>query len=137
VISARQRGAAMVFPIAFLDGLDPTTVVFVGIIAVLLFGERLPEVARSFGKKFTEFRKNVQSIQDEIRTAAFSATSEFKSALDADPSDASSPSSSSNGSKRRRPRESEEDYEEATAPKFVPPPSEPAPATADTSRPSS
>jgi len=120
----------MVFPLAFLDGINPVTLVFLGVIAVLLFGERLPEVARSLGKKFTDFRKNVQNIQDEIRSAAFSATSEISSALDVNTSLGSASSSSSRpakGSGRRSgSRGSDEDYEEATAPKFVPPPDEPA-----------
>jgi len=116
----------MMFPIALLDGFSPATMIFLGIIAVLLFGEHLPEVARSWGKKFTEFRKSIQSVQDEIRSAAFSATSELTSALDIKtPTLFSSSTSSSNGSKGRRARQSEEDYEEATAPKFVPPPAEP------------
>jgi Sec-independent protein translocase protein TatA len=100
---------------------------FIGAIAVLLFGEHLPEVARTFGKKFAEFRRNVQSIQDEIRSAATAATSELSSTLDMNSSSsgtsASSSSGGSNGSAhKRRSRDSDEDYEEATAPKFVPPP---------------
>ena len=38
-------------------------------LAVLLFGERLPEVARSIGKSFMELKQNVGSFQDEIRGA--------------------------------------------------------------------
>jgi len=118
----------MAFPIGLLD-ISPVTLMILGAIAVLLFGEQLPEVARSFGKKFSAFRRSVQNIQDEIRSAAQSATSELTSALNTS-ADSSSPSTStessgSNGSERkRRSRESDEDYEEATAPKFVPPPSE-------------
>jgi len=117
----------MAFPIGLLD-VSPVTLMILGAIAVLLFGERLPEVARAFGKKFSELRKNVQNIQDEIRSAAQSATSELTSAFDASTGSASSSTSSdppaSNGSgPKRRSRESDEDYEEATAPKFVPPPS--------------
>jgi sec-independent protein translocase protein TatA len=115
----------MTLPIGLLDGFSPTTMIFLGIIAVLLFGEHLPEVARTWGKKFTEFRKSIQSVQDEIRSAAFSATSELTSALDIKTPSFLSPTTSSSGSKARRARQSEEDYEEATAPKFVPPPAEP------------
>jgi Sec-independent protein translocase protein TatA len=116
-----------VFPIGLLDGVSPVTLIFIGAIAVLLFGERLPEVARTFGKKFGDFRKNVQSIQDEIRSAATAATSDVSSALDINTSSSgtstSSGSDGANGSaRRRRSRDSDEDYEEATAPKFVPPP---------------
>jgi Sec-independent protein translocase protein TatA len=114
----------MTFPIGILDSLNPVMLAFLGVIAVMLFGEKLPDAARTWGKKFTAFRKNIQSIQDEIRSAAFSATSELTSAMDIKTPDLSSPPSSSNGSKARRTRQSDEDYEEATAPKFVPPPRE-------------
>ena len=46
-----------------------------GVIAVLLFGERLPEVARSVGKGFMEFKKGVRSIQDDVEGAINSAAS--------------------------------------------------------------
>ena len=117
----------MALPIGLFD-INPAALVVIGAIAVLLFGEQLPDVARSFGKKFNEFRKSIQSIQDEIRSAAMSVKSEVTSALDISNLNSDSPSSSasenSNGSgqKRRSSRTSDEDYEGATAPKFVPPP---------------
>lgn len=39
------------------------------IIAVLLFGRRLPEIARSIGKSITEFKKGVKEIDDEVKDA--------------------------------------------------------------------
>ena len=36
------------------------------IIALLLFGKRLPEVARGLGKGIVEFKKGVRGIEDEI-----------------------------------------------------------------------
>jgi len=116
----------MAFPIGFLDALGPTEMIFLGAIALLLFGERLPEVARSFGKKFNEFRSNVQSIQEEIRSAALSATSEITSSLDVEGTSLGASRSVSGSPKRRRARGSDDLFEEATAPKFVPPPSDPA-----------
>lgn len=35
------------------------------IIGLLLFGRRLPEIGRSFGKTITEFKKGMQSIDEE------------------------------------------------------------------------
>lgn len=39
------------------------------IIAVLLFGKRLPDVARSIGKSITEFKKGVNEAKDEINSS--------------------------------------------------------------------
>ncbi|OHB52788.1 MAG: preprotein translocase subunit TatA [Planctomycetes bacterium GWF2_42_9] len=36
------------------------------VIALILFGRRLPEVARSLGKSLTEFKKGMNETQDEI-----------------------------------------------------------------------
>jgi len=41
-------------------------VLVVLIIALLLFGKRLPEVARSMGKGIVEFKKGVKGIEDDI-----------------------------------------------------------------------
>jgi sec-independent protein translocase protein TatA len=87
---------------AFLDP-SPSTLLILGVLAVLLFGERLPEVARSIGKGFMEFKKGVRSIQEDVEGAINSATS----------TEAVSP----------RYEELPEEREEATAPKFEPPPS--------------
>lgn len=37
-----------------------------GVIALLLFGKRLPEVARSMGKALTEFKRGVSGIEEEL-----------------------------------------------------------------------
>ena len=36
------------------------------VIALLLFGKRLPEVARSLGKGIVEFKKGVKGIEDDV-----------------------------------------------------------------------
>jgi TatA/E family protein of Tat protein translocase len=48
-------------------GLGPTELLIVGVVAVLLFGNRLPSVARSAGKSLTEFKRGMQDLQDDVR----------------------------------------------------------------------
>jgi sec-independent protein translocase protein TatA len=70
--------------------------VIIGIVAILLFGKRLPDVGRSLGKGIMEFKKGVSGVQDEIERAS------------------SRPSRSYVADER----------EEASAPRFEPPPAE-------------
>jgi sec-independent protein translocase protein TatA len=58
--------------LAFLGGIGPTEMVIFGIIAVLLFGSRLPSVARSFGKSIVEFKKGMKDIEDDVKTSMYS-----------------------------------------------------------------
>jgi sec-independent protein translocase protein TatA len=51
-------------------GLSPMELMIVGGIALLLFGSRLPEVARGLGKSVIEFKKGLNGIQDEITGTA-------------------------------------------------------------------
>lgn len=39
------------------------------IIAVLIFGRRLPEIARGLGKSITEFKKGIKDTEDEVKNA--------------------------------------------------------------------
>ena len=44
--------------------------IVLGIIALLLFGKRLPEVARSLGKGIVEFKKGMTGIEDDVRSSS-------------------------------------------------------------------
>jgi sec-independent protein translocase protein TatA len=88
-------------PILAFFSPGPMEMLIIGVIAVLLFGKRLPEVGRSLGKGIIEFKKGINGFEDEL--------------------DSSSPSQST----PRTSSEEADDHQEATAPKFEPPTSEP------------
>ena len=82
-------------------GLSPLELIVVGVVAVLLFGNKLPSVARSLGKSVTDFKKGMSGLEDEFRGAGSETAS-------------------------RTPRRyADDDRDESTAPKFDPPPAEP------------
>jgi sec-independent protein translocase protein TatA len=87
--------------------------VIIGVIAVLLFGKRLPEVAKSLGASYRDFRKGLSDLQSQVDIRdTFSSTS--------------TPSSSSSSTSYTGSTYGDfDDTEEATAPKFEPPPSPP------------
>ena len=82
--------------LGFIGMPGPMEMLFIGVIAVLLFGKRLPEVGRSLGKGIVEFKKGISGIEDEVESASIASTAT------ATPEEAS-------------------DRQEATAPKFEPP----------------
>lgn len=45
----------------------PMQILMVGVIALLLFGNRLPEVMRSLGRSVVEFKKGVNGVEDEVK----------------------------------------------------------------------
>ena len=97
----------------------PWQIVIVLLIGLLLFGKRLPEIARSLGKGLVEFKRGIKGIEDEVERTNYEIE------------DAASSSSAS----RPAPRD---DAEELTAPKFQPPkaaPTETAAATPPADKP--
>lgn len=97
----------VVLAFAFAPG--PFELIIIGGIALLLFGKRLPEVARSLGKGIVEFKKGVRGIEDEVDQATYDTGY-----------------SSSSSTSRPVP---DEEQSEVTAPKFEPP--ESVPKTSD------
>lgn len=53
-------------------GIGPMEMLIVGIIAVILFGNRLPTVARSLGKSLTEFKKGMREFENEMHSTIYS-----------------------------------------------------------------
>jgi sec-independent protein translocase protein TatA len=48
-------------------GIGAPEMIVVGFIALLLFGNRVPEVMRSLGRGIGEFKKGIANVEDEIR----------------------------------------------------------------------
>lgn len=46
-------------------GIGPIQLLVVLVVMLLLFGNRLPSVARSLGQSLTEFKKGVKGIEDQ------------------------------------------------------------------------
>jgi sec-independent protein translocase protein TatA len=41
----------------------------IGVVAVLIFGRRLPDVGRSLGQGLVEFKKGLKGVKDEVDEA--------------------------------------------------------------------
>ena len=46
--------------------MHPVALIVIMIMAVLIFGKRLPEIARSLGKGIAEFKEGVKGIENEM-----------------------------------------------------------------------
>ena len=98
--------------------LQPGEMMLVAVVAVLLFGKRLPEVGRSLGKGIVEFKKGLRGLGDEFDITGTSSSSSY--------------SSSSSSSSRSELARANDDAGMISVPKFEPPTTAPTaqPATA-------
>ena len=55
--------------LAFLNMFSPMHILFFLVVALLLFGRRLPEVGRSLGKGIMEFKRGLHEVSDELKEA--------------------------------------------------------------------
>lgn len=55
----------------------PLEIVIILVVALLLFGRRLPEIARNIGKSLTEFKKGINEAK-EVKDELTKDVSEFK-----------------------------------------------------------
>jgi sec-independent protein translocase protein TatA len=69
----------------------PVELIIILVIAVLLFGRRLPEIARGLGKSLTEFKKGVHEVEEtkdelvnDVRKIGDEVAKETKSAAGLD-----------------------------------------------------
>jgi sec-independent protein translocase protein TatA len=105
-------------PLVAFMGMGMYELMIIGVVAVLLFGKRLPEVAKSLGQSYSQFRKGLNDLH---------------SSIDFTDNSYKPPKSSARSS-----YEDYDDYDEPTAPKFEPPPSEPkveSPPTGEITKP--
>ncbi len=49
--------------------LSPMDMAIIAVLAVLLFGDRLPQVMRALGQGMTEFKKGMREIESQIESA--------------------------------------------------------------------
>jgi sec-independent protein translocase protein TatA len=66
-------------PVAFIQNMGSGEWMIILVIALLIFGRRLPEVARGLGKSVNEFKKGMREFQDsanEVASDVNKATSE-------------------------------------------------------------
>jgi sec-independent protein translocase protein TatA len=89
-------------------GLSTQELLVLGVVAIILFGKRLPEVAKTLGKKYADFRRGLSDIQSQF-----------------DLSDTYSSRPARSSYAARSTQDDYDDYDEATAPRFQPPPGEP------------
>lgn len=89
-------------------GLSPFELAVIGVIAVVLFGGNLPEVARKFGGTYSQFRRSLTEVQQQFREAQQEAGKAFS--MDDPPA----------GSDMNY-EDDADDEPEPTAPKFTPP----------------
>lgn len=89
-------------------GLAPQELLAVAVIAVLLFGSKLPDVARSLGGSYREFRRGLNDMQQQFREVE----RDVVRAIDTP------------AAKKIDAIEEDEVDREPAAPKFMPPPAE-------------
>jgi sec-independent protein translocase protein TatA len=73
---ARPARGIEITMLAFINLTSPWHVLLILVVALLLFGSRLPEVARSMGRAINEFKKGMREVGDDIARDTDEAESE-------------------------------------------------------------
>jgi sec-independent protein translocase protein TatA len=60
--------------LAFLPNLGWPEMLIIGVVMLLLFGRRLPEVGRSLGQGIVQFKRGMKDIGDEINAESSKQT---------------------------------------------------------------
>ena len=90
-------------------GIGVTEMILLAIVAVMLFGGRLPEVAKQLGESYVQFRRGLDDIKSTINADIDIKSQSVKSLPDYSDDDSESD------------EEENEDYEAPSAPVFTPP----------------
>lgn len=72
--------------LAFIQQIGIPGMIAILVIALIVFGKRLPDVARSLGKGIVEFKKGVRGIEDEVETSLHDAEVKSQSQSRVEPS---------------------------------------------------
>lgn len=87
-------------------GLSFQELLIVGIVAILLFGKNLPDVAKKFGGMYRDFKKSLDDLRSQV---------DFTDTFNSAPSRPAP----------RRTYSEYDDFDEINAPRFQPPPAAP------------
>lgn len=69
--SAELAAGGLALPsLGFIQNIGTPGFIVILVIALLIFGKRLPDVARSLGRSIMEFKKGVKSVEQEIESEA-------------------------------------------------------------------
>jgi sec-independent protein translocase protein TatA len=64
---------------------SPQDILLILVLGVLLFGRKLPELGRSVGKTFVEFKKGVKGLEDEVESAGTPGAAAQRPAIEPEP----------------------------------------------------
>ena len=58
----------MLTTLGILQNIGIAEWIVIGLVMLLLFGKRLPEVGKSLGKGIVEFKKGLKGVEDDVET---------------------------------------------------------------------
>ncbi len=56
--------------LAFFNLPGGTELIIIGVVGLLIFGRRLPDIARSMGKSIVEFKRGLREVKSQIEEAS-------------------------------------------------------------------